>query len=108
MNTSVLIEPCAVGVRVSTGSPLNIVAEAATESQAMEDAKTRYREKLSTGARLAPLSLDADRYQHSLDNLAGIPDDEWEKFQSAVREYRESCDARDEATPNRHAYTCRG
>lgn len=103
MDISVLIEPCAAGVRVSTGSPLNIVTEAATESQAIEDAQERYREKITAGARLAHLTLDSDRFQQSWDRLASIPDDEWEKYQSAIREYRETCDARDEAECERNA-----
>ncbi len=97
MTISILIEPCSAGVRVSTGAPLNIVAEAATETQAVEEAKTRYREKLSTGARIAPFSLEVDRFQQSWDQLASIPDDEWAKYQSAIREYRDACDARDAA-----------
>lgn len=97
MNISVLIEPCTAGVRVSTGAPLNIVAEAATETQAMEHAKTRYREILLSGARVAPLSLDGDRFQESWDRLANIPEEEWSKYQSAIREYRETCNG-DEVT----------
>lgn len=95
MTISVLIETCPAGVRVSTGAPLNIVAEASTESQAMESARTQYRDMLATGARLAPFPLDTDRFQQSWDRLAAIPDDEWDRFQSAIRDYRDSCDAID-------------
>lgn len=88
MNIPIWIEPCQIGIRVSTGGPLNIVTEAATESLALEQARKNYEEKLASGARWDSLNLSNDRLEKAWMNLASIPEEEWQLFQQAIQDHR--------------------
>jgi alkyl hydroperoxide reductase subunit AhpC len=92
MNIEVLVESISSGVRVSTGWPWNLTAEAPTEPQAVRELQDQYQQKLLTGARVVRLSFEDQRVQKAWDTLASIPDDEWAQFQDAIQDNRKSAD----------------
>ena len=89
MNIPVLLEPTPTGFRASTGAPLNLVAEAATEEQALEMIRREYTLKQIAGVRVVELALpEPDPLIDLVTKMAANPDI-LDMVDAAVKENRQ-------------------
>ena len=89
MQIAVLIEPVAGnGYHASGGEPLALMAEGASQEEALENLKEKLQARLGDGAVLVPLELSPQ--SHPLAEFAGMFKDdpmlkEWKKSMKAYR-----------------------
>ena len=95
MDVSVLIEPTAVGFRASTGSPLDVSAEATTEPDALAAVRSRVAAKLASGAKVVSVHVSDTEFLQAWDELADDPT--FDQFQAACAAFRRQLDAADAA-----------
>ena len=88
----VLVEPTPSGVRIRSGSPLDIITEGVTEEDAMFRLKDALAERMQNGVHLVDFAwpqyaTDAD---HPWKRLAGIFKDDptFDEWEEAIRENR--------------------
>jgi hypothetical protein len=93
MNIPVLLEPIPTGFRASTGAPLNLVAEAATEEQALKAVRLQLATKLAAGAKVVDAGEPLARFTSAWDRLAADP--QHDQFLDAMAEYRKEREAED-------------
>jgi hypothetical protein len=112
MTIPVFVEPTAGGFRASTGAPLDVTAEAATEAAALDAVRAAVTAKLAAGGRIVSLPIappvddetdahmriiagGSERVLAAWNRLAANPLlSEWEE---ATREARRQMEAEDEA-----------
>jgi len=108
MNLSVFIEATETGFRGTTGGPLFLAVEAASEQAVLDELKAQIAAKLAAG-RIMELPLDGVtrsfgpdpvRFQAAWDRFANDP--HLDEYEQAVAEARREREAAEEATAQAH------
>lgn len=87
MTISVFVEPSAKGFRATTGSPLELTAEAKTEDAAIEEVRAQFASRISAGGKLRQLHVnDIEGILEAARQLRESPG--FEEMEEAIREYR--------------------
>jgi hypothetical protein len=88
MTISVFVEPSAKGFRASTGSPLELTAEAKTADEAVAAVRKQFAARVKAGGELRRISLmDFDELVEGLDRLQKNP--MFEEVEESIRKYRQ-------------------
>ena len=98
MRIPILIEPVeGQGFRVSTGSPLNLSAEAATRDEAITQLRLQIARRYAAGAEIEELDVGPKGIHPSAKFVGTLKDDPLlDQWREAVAEYRRQRDAEDE------------
>ena len=87
MTISVFVEPSAKGFRASTGSPLDLSAEAKTADEAVATVRKQFAAWLQAGGKLVRLELtDVDAILEAVERLRNNP--MFEEVEEDIRRYR--------------------
>lgn len=87
MSISVFVEPSAKGFKATTGSPLELTAEAKTADEAVAAVRKQFAARVKAGGEVRRISLlDYDELVESIDRLRKNP--MFEEVEESIRKYR--------------------
>lgn len=87
MTISVFVEPTPKGFRATTGSPLELTAEAKTEDAAIAAVRAKFAARLQAGGKVHQLHItDVDGILEAVERLRNNP--MFEEVEESIRQYR--------------------